>query len=292
VADAGVSQSTPDAGWSPPVCRDTRFDAKLFHYLTDEDRTNMGGFSAVNTADSFQRGKYLSKIHQNSDEAVAAIEAARKAGNPQLAEEIARAAFDERNALRAATQQKLSPGGRMMSEAIDQKRTWESMLTKYGSEADEFATAENIARASGRSNKVMSRLSTAGRVLGPIGTALGVGQAGYQIANAEEGDRARVAGKESGSLVGGAIGGTLGTLGALGIASLCGLTGPPGWLAAIGILGGVGGGFLGSEAGGGIGEQIGTGFGRAAEAPGNLYDAGNDWFTRTMSGRSSPWSPR
>jgi hypothetical protein len=252
-----------ESSWAPPTNRSTANDATLFSHFADTPNT--GGSGAVGWYDSMQRGRYLDKIHANSDEALAAVEAARKAGDPRAAEAVARAVFDERNHLRATTQGRLSPGGQAMSEALDQKWTWEQMLAKYGDEADEFTTAKRIAQGAGRSNPWMSRLAKGGKVLGPVSTGLGVAQAGYNISQAKEGERAKVTGGELGSLGGGALGGALGTLG--GVALLG--SGPPGWAAlALGLLGSVAGGVLGSEGGKSVGEDIGESLSFAPEALG------------------------
>jgi hypothetical protein len=141
----------------------------------------------------------------------------------------------------------------MMSKALEQDRSWGAIFKKYGG-TQSFETYEAIAEASGHSSKWVSRVAIFGKYAGPAGVATGVGVGAYHVYKAPEAERPRVAMQEAGGVGGGAVGVTvgtgLGTATAGGIAGLLGLSGPPGWLVlALGIGGGLLGGFGGSEGG-------------------------------------------
>jgi RHS repeat-associated protein len=211
------------------------------------------GSSAVTVWDTAQRARYLEAIHNRSLSAVAEVEAARAAGDLEAAERSARAASAFRNTIRSETQEFLSPGGRLMSQALEGERSWTTMFNRYGG-THSFETYSEIAAASGRSSRLVTGLSTFGRYAGPIGVAVGVGVAGYEVSNAPPGEAPRVAVREAGGMVGGAAGATggtaLGTGTAMVVAGLLGLEGPPGWLVLVlGGAGGLAGGYGGSEGG-------------------------------------------
>ena len=125
-------------------------------------RPQTAGTGAVAWYDSAARGDYLEDIHDVSQQAGAEIEAARSAGDLQGAERAAMGASAFRNAARTETQQLLSPGGQMMSEALEGERSWATMFNKYGG-TNTFETYAAIAEASGRSSKLVTRLATGGR---------------------------------------------------------------------------------------------------------------------------------
>jgi RHS repeat-associated protein len=212
------------------------------------------GYSSVTTYDTWRRLAYLDQVHQAADEAVARVRAAKAAGDLVAAEKAAREVSALRNTLRTATQELLSPGGRVLSRAVEQPRDWATVFNKYGG-TETFDTFENVARAAGRSSKSVTALATFGKYAGPLGTAAGVYVAGSEVYHAPEAERPRVAARESGGFVVGAVGSTAGTaggtalgtiiVGALGIS-----TGPGGWLIlALGIGGGAAGGVGGSAIG-------------------------------------------
>lgn len=93
-----------------------------------------------------------------------------------LAEEssawAARASNKTRNLLRAATQEKLTPVGRVLSRWLEKDRSWQAIIERYGdpfdytkSPADRMATADRIIRASGRSSRAMNGLQAFGKAL-------------------------------------------------------------------------------------------------------------------------------
>jgi hypothetical protein len=161
-----------------------------------------------------------------------------------------------------------------MSQAIDAQRTFESSVAEYSRRAPgartpsptryAYTIAERVAEGSGRSNPWMSRLARGGRVLGPLGVAVGLGFAGRNIYNASPEQRGRVAAGEAGNFVGGMVGVSLGMSAGVALAGgvtgfLIGLgvvAGPIGWL-AIGL--GVVGAIAGAWAFGNLGRAIGEG---------------------------------
>ena len=219
------------------------------------------GSGAVTTYDTAQRARYLETIETRSAEAVRHIQEARTTGNLAEAEKLAQEVSNLRNEVRTVTQQNLSPGGRLMSEVLEQPREFGALVEHYRAR-DAFDTYEEVARAAGRSRQSMKTLYWFGKVAGPIGVGIGVGTSINYINNATPEERPRVIVEETGSFLGGAGGATLGvaegTTVAIGIAALLGLaSGPPGWLViGLGILGAGGGGYFGSEAGRTAGRNI------------------------------------
>lgn len=167
------------------------------------------------------------------------------------AETISRAVSERRDALRAAAQEKLAPGGKMLSEALESKLSFDARLAEKGGAS--FEGYRSVAKSAGKSRALVSALAKVGRVAGPLGVAVGVGLSAKAYADAPEDQKADVAVEETvafGASAVGATGGTaLGVAGAAGIATLAGLSGPPGWLLlGLGLLGGAGGAYGLSEA--------------------------------------------
>ena len=233
------------------------------------------GSSAVSTWDSIQRGRYTAGNATRSAEAVSGVRAATEADDAVRAWEIARKASEARNAARIATQGRLSPGGRAMSQSIDAGRTFETSVAEYATRApgarapsptrSAYTIAERVAQGSGRSNPWMSRLAKGGRILGPIGIAVGLAFAGRNIYNASPEERGRATAGEAGNVAGGIVGASLGTSAGVALAGglsglLVGLgviSGPIGWLAiGLGILGGIAAAWAFGEAGRSIGEAV------------------------------------
>ena len=230
------------------------------------------GSAAVTTWDSIQRGRYTAENVARSKETVEKVKTLTAEDNAVGAWEAAKEASEARNINRATTQARLSPGGRAMSEAIDQGRTFESMVAEYSTRApgskipsptrNAFTIAERVAKGSGRSNIWMSRLAKGGKVLGPLGVIVGLGVATKNILNAPDSERGKVMGGETGNFIGGMIGASAGTSAGVALAGgisgfLIGLgvvTGPVGWL-ALGL--GMVGGFVGAWAFGNVGREAG-----------------------------------
>jgi RHS repeat-associated protein len=245
--DRAAADQATSPGTSTPDAGSGRDDPQ------HEPKPQTAGAGAVTTYDSAQRVAYLDDIHAQSSQAVSEIETARELGDLERAEKAAREASAFRNAVRTETQEMLSPGGRLMSQALEGDRSWAVMFEKYGG-TNTFETYEAIALASGRSSGWVTGLATVGKYAGPAGVIFGVGVATYEVATAPPGQQLRTASRETGGMAGGALGATGGTalgVGAAGvIAGACGLAGPPGWLVLLlGAVGGIAGGYAGSEGG-------------------------------------------
>ncbi len=218
------------------------------------------GAASVTTWDSIQRGRYNASNAARAADAINRIRDAKRAHKAVRAWKIGKEASEARNAARVATQQRLSPGGRAMSEAIDKKWLFEDIVKKYVKEElgagkktsspprDLYIIAERVAEGSGRSNKWMSILARGGRVVGPLGIAVGLWSAARNIYNAPPDARGRVVAGEIGNFAGGLLGGALGTTAGVVLAGgvngfLIGLgivTLPVSWLPIVlGILGGL-----------------------------------------------------
>lgn len=273
--DGGAGATTNQTSSTPPASSSSAtsgegggggeedgFDA------TDLLRPNPGS-SSVTTWDSMQRYRYTRDNVSRAADALERVRVATAAGDVDAAWDAAREASESRAQARTRTQGRLSPGGRMMSQAIDEGTDFAASVARYAERApgsrvpapttDRFVIAARVAEASGRSNVWMSRLAKGGRVLGPIGVAVGVGFAGHAIANASPEQRPRVIASESGNLIGGALGATAGTAAGValagGVALLIGC-GPIGWLAlGLGILGGIAGAWLFGNLGRSAGER-------------------------------------
>ena len=130
-------------------------------------------------------------------------------------------AFEARQTLRTATQNTLSPGGKLVSMAIEQKDTFESQYEKYANRASKAGpygpmdAYKGIIEGSGSSNKLVSSINSFTKVAGPVGLGLGLASSGYVIANAPVGQTGRVASEEAGGFLGGLAGGVAAT-GAIG----------------------------------------------------------------------------
>ena len=155
-------------------------------------------------------------------------------------------AVEERNAALAAAREKLSPGGRAMSEAIkEQGLGIEALRTKYAAKAiietpslvranettasaiarlaESEAVSVQVMQAAGRTNKLITGLARFNKVAGPAGVAVGVGVSVYEVYSAPEGEKLYVAGREGFGFTGGLIGAAGGGLAAGWVASFaCG----------------------------------------------------------------------
>jgi RHS repeat-associated protein len=207
------------------------------------------GASAVSTRDSLLRGSYLKENKRMAEKAVKEVSKAHRARDAVKAWEAAEQASNARYARRVASQGKLSRGSRALSKVLDMGRDFASSVREYsvrtpGSQTSAptryaFTIANRVAEGSGRSNKWMSRLAKGGKILGPLGIAVGVGIGGYNISQAPEGKKGRVAAGEIGSFIGGAIGFSLGMEAGVGaglfMAAALG-SNPVGWAIGIGIV--------------------------------------------------------
>jgi hypothetical protein len=233
------------------------------------------GAATVTTWDSVQRGKYTAGNAKRSAEAVSRIRAYTEADDAVGAWEAGKKVSETRNAARVATQRKLSPGGRAMSEAIDAGRNFKSPVAEYTTRTpgartpsptrSAYTIAERVAEGSGRSNPWMSRLARGGKVLGPPGIAVGLAFAGRNIYNATPEERERVTAGEGGTFLGGMIGASLGMSAGVMLAAIVswfllglGVIAAPIALLAIGlgIIGAIAGAWAFGNAGRGIGETL------------------------------------
>ncbi len=215
------------------------------------------GQGAVTMYDTHQRQGYTNRIKEMSADAVRRIDEIGPTGPLDQVETIARDASQSRNTIRTATQKTLTPGGRVLSGILEQDRSWDALMTKYsGGQPPTFDTYRTVAQKAGSSSKDMLKFTKFSKVAGPIGTAFGIGVAGYEIANAPPAERGRVAARETGGILGGAVGATLGTAAGAAAVGLL-VSNPAGW-AVIGagvVVGGIAG-YFGSEGGRSLGETI------------------------------------
>ena len=219
------------------------------------------GHSVILARDSAHRAPYMDKIAARSDEAVDAIDMISPNGNQALVELAAEEVSLFRDAERAATQQKLTPGGRALSGALESPKSFdERVATKIAKGADEHAAYRQVAQGAGKSNPKVKSASKVTRAAGPVGAAVGVGVSVGEVAVAPEGQRGRVAAREMGSFLGGAAGATAGIAGgaAAGVAMAAGVaSGPPGWFVlGAAMVGGTVLGYFGSKAGAHVGQEV------------------------------------
>lgn len=230
-----------------------------------------GGQGAVTTWDSIQRGRYVAQNRAASDAAQRTIAEAARQGDAVRAWETAQEASALRDQRRLATQNRVSPGGRAMSQAIEEGRGFTKSVETYsrrlpgiegGAVAetrDAYEISRRVAVGAGESRASVKVLAKAGRVAGPVGLAVGIGLGVHAVATAPEGERGRIAARETGAFLGGAVGASVGM--SLGVAAAGGIStaliavgvvsGPIGWLAiGLGLLGALAVGWLGSKLGG------------------------------------------
>lgn len=226
-----------------------------------DNMTNSGsaGAGSLTTYDAAQRTKYLRLIKDKSMEGVNRVIIAREANDLAAAETAAKEASDYRNATRTATQKKLSPSGRMLSEALEQDRSWPKVLADNTTKALEkkpngnmFDVYERIASKSGESSKAVTKLAKVSRVLGPIGIAIGVVAGAHAIYSASPEERPKVAAEETGSFIGGMVGSAAGTA----VAAAFIASNPVGWAIGLAIVGGIIGSWIGGKIGGSVYESI------------------------------------
>jgi hypothetical protein len=208
----------------------------------------------VTSYDAWRRSQYTTAIGQNSQAALNTIDLAEAAGDRGAAWRAAQDASDTRNAIRTASQDRLSWGGRLMSDRLEGDRSWDYITRRYDPDGlQDFNAARNIASASGRSAKLMTYFSRFSRVAGPVGVVFGGAVAVNTVAQACPQDRPRVAAAEGGGMVVGAAGAVGGTV----VAVLLLGSNPVGWaVLAAGVVGAGIGGFAGSEGGRWLGGAV------------------------------------
>jgi len=151
--------------------------------------------------------------------------------NARIAETKANQGGNITSAQREAMQQELRQGststGRALAEAHDAK-TAAAKAAK--------ATAGTLEESAGRTNPAFNVAGKIGKVAGPVGTAVAIGLAVKNVADAPQGQKLETAAKEGGGIGDAIAGGELG-------AALFSETGPGA------ILGGIGGAVIGGVAG-------------------------------------------
>ncbi|WP_426317949.1 hypothetical protein [Pseudoduganella sp. R-43] len=202
---------------------------------------------AMQSWDSFQRARYTSAIKQASQQAIQSINNAWIFNDVRHATDAAWTASETRNAVRQATQQRLTWSGYQISKALDKTKEVAEYFANYRKkEADPIELARLVATKAGSSNAWATGFAWAGRVVGPAGMVIG-GLKGYNaVQNAPEGQKGYVAAQEvSGQVLGAALG-----MAGAGLAVMALGSNPLGW-AVIGasIVGGVAGGLAGDYAG-------------------------------------------
>ncbi|MFD0205765.1 MULTISPECIES: hypothetical protein [Saccharothrix] len=210
-----------------------------------------GSAAAINTAlDSHTRiSMYVDEARRISQQVLDDLDAGRVSH-----EEARLAASTLRNQSLGNARQRLTPGGRAMSEAIKEEgKTLDQLVamyservvranrSRYGLSEEDLRnparvrqaaraaeSSEEVSRAiissAGRTNRAMTVAARVGRVAGPLAVGASLASSGYEIYHAQPGyDRARVITREAGGFAGGWIAGSAGSLGAAWAASLvCG----------------------------------------------------------------------
>jgi RHS repeat-associated protein len=225
----------------------------------DDDRIKpLAGPSAVIVKDSVEREVYKAKSKAASRSAVETVDnLSATPGNEQFAADVALDASKTRNILRNQTQGKLSPGGRALSEALDEPRGLSYLWKKYGVASESYENARAIADAAGHSRLWFSRVSRGLGVASLVLLGYSVYKGIERIANTPPGQRPGIIGEESGGLGGGVLAGIGGGAAAAAVAAAAFATAPA-WLVAGGIFiagaaAGYAGAWLGSKIGGAIG---------------------------------------
>jgi hypothetical protein len=229
----------------------------VFNFFNDQRGT--AGFSAVSGYDALQRVGYKAATQLSRSQYLDKLTSISPATTAEV-DALARGAYDARQSLRTATQQTLSPSGKVISRLIEQTSTFEKKLAerftkaaKAGQVITQNEALKRVIIASGESNKYVSGFNSFSRFAGPLGATVGIGLSGYAIANAAPGQTGRVTAEEAGALVGGIAFGTAATYGAGILIGAAGLTFAPAIL-AVGIVAGIGGAYYGSN----LGREAGT----------------------------------
>lgn len=231
--------------------------------LDDLPRPQSLGSGIIMFMDSEKRLAYAKLIKQSAEKAEVLVELAEEAGDLARAESAARTAHGYRNDLRAATQEKVSPGARLMSKYLEKDRSWERMLKDKRVPNDGFATLGEVAKSSGRSNSAVLTLAKVGRVAGPFLAALTTAESINTVANAPSEDRVELTFEEVGAAAGGALGSVIGSVAMTAAAGALLGSNPVGWVvigasiagSALGVFGGSAAGRAAGGAAHGVLEQ-------------------------------------
>ena len=218
----------------------------------DWGRISFGGTSTVTLYDSYQRGVYKNTITRN---AMRGLEELKHTDDLKVAEGIARKYSQMRQDVRTSTQNKLSPGGKQISKAIEQSRHFDDLYTKYKA-PDDFDTYAKIVEKSGASNGSLKVVTKWGKRAGVVGTVITLGVSTHTVVNAPENQRSKVIAQETGGFLGGAVVGSLATAGAVGLTVFL-VSNPAGWvIIGVGAVGGIVGGYYGDQGGRAIADYL------------------------------------
>lgn len=108
----------------------------------------------------------------NVDRATSIVQGAKLLADPNDVAIVSQQASEFRNLFRAATQQKLTPVGRVLSKLVEGDRSWTEIVKKYGDPFDaslsserRLAIANKIIEKSGNSSKLANGLQVFGKAL-------------------------------------------------------------------------------------------------------------------------------
>jgi hypothetical protein len=238
-----------------PQVRDwSKVGGAVIRLVLDEGQP--AGSGLVIQHDTSLRSAYQKQIAATAGKAVEQIGQARERGDLAAAERIAREASAARNVARASTQDRVSPGGRALSKAIETPKTFAELERNYA-RPNRFDTLATIAAKSGQSRAALKGVVLAGKVLGPVATVGGVALGVRRVVKAPPEQKPRAVAAELGGVAGGAVGSSVGTSAAVVAGVAIGATG----VGAVALA--LGGGMVGGIAGSATGRR----------AAGKAYDA-------------------
>jgi hypothetical protein len=234
----------------------------------EQRRFQTFGQGAVSLYDGVIRDGYHKTADANSKNFVNQIDDLVLKGAPIAEiEATSKQAFEARQVLRAETQEKLTPGGKRISQAIETPRSFdtqysytENKLAASGKATSPENVYRKIAESSGSSRASMDMLAKGSKFLGGAGVVIGAATAGEAIYSAPPEARAKVSAEQTGAIALGAGGSILGGLAGAATVTLL-VSNPVGWaVLGAGAVGSIALGYAGSE----FGEKLG----------GKIYD----WF--------------
>lgn len=235
-------------------------DGKFTYSGGEQDKsTNMLGTSIKSVYNSELRAGYLKNIGSNADNNLKLLE---KAVTPAEQEAVVNKAINDRNTSKMDVRKKLTTDAAEITKHLEQdaKYTEQNLRKMYspGGEKGKSLTGkalnEEIVRASGRSNPLLSKWNGAFRKLGWVGLGVGLTLSTVRI---YQDPTATTIGDEVGATAGGFAGSVVGSaLLVSGAVALGIVTGGVGLL-VIGLIGGIAGGWAGSEIGGWAGRGVG-----------------------------------
>jgi len=217
--------------------------------------------------DAVQRAEYKRLIAEQATRRVAQIDAlqrgaalALRENRPQdaavlldEARQIAQEANAERNRIRSAIQQRMSPAGRASSKAMEADRSWATLVQKYGKDHKGFELYRTIAQKSGTSSPGATQFAAVGGVLAAGAVVKGVVDATQEVQAAPPEKKPGVVIQQGVQMAGSAVGANLGAMAArgallaLGVGTGGGSLAVGAAIAGVSALGGWVGGVLARE---------------------------------------------